>query len=765
MNKELKTKLDWALYYQSIGLSIIPVGANKISLIKWESYQDKCAIVDEINNWWKQWPDANPALVTGNVSGVVALDLDIKHGRTSKEFQIPPTVSARSGGGGEHFFFRYPLNGPVKSASAISGEGVDSRGDKGYVLLAPSVNETGGAYEWVVPFESKDDLAEMPEWLKKIIVDSISDKKWLLGKEGVSEGSRNETAASMAGKILSSMDSELWEILGWDQFEIWNSKNAPPLPGRELRSVWESIKKINASDIQDDSKKSQANILLEDILSRKDVSLFHDEQSEGYISLEIGGHQENWGCKSKALKRWIASEIYRTQKKAPGSEMIKSILAVLEGKARFDGSEIELQNRIAWHKGELWYDLTNKAWQAVKINKEGWEIVDKPPIVFKRHSHNKAQVVPIRNGDIKLFLNYIKITNEEYRLLLLVFFVSCFISDFPHVMLVVFGAQGSSKSTFSRLLRLGVDPSLLDVTGFPHNQKELIQALAHHYFLFFDNVSHISEDQSDLLCRSITGGGHTKRELYSDDEDIIYNFMRCIGLNGINLVTTRPDLLERSLLLEIERIEEMDRKTEKELFKNFENDMPSILGGVFNTIVKAMQIEPTIKLNSYPRMADWTQWGCAIAEALGFTKEEFLKAYKANINRQTEMLINENIVATAIITFMEDKEEWKDTPTELLLQLINHASFVNIDTREKYWPKGANALSRRINELSTPLKQMGILMTISTSGTERYIHIQKISKGNPIQETPTEKSIPTDDTDGIDDIIPMEQVSREEIPF
>jgi len=241
--------------------------------------------------------------------------------------------------------------------------------------------------------------------------------------------------------------------------------------------------------------------------------------------------------------------------------------------------------------------------------------------------------------------------------------------------------------------------------------------------------------------------------------------MRCIGLNGINLVTTRPDLLERSLLLEIERIEEMDRKTEKELFKNFENDMPSILGGVFNTIVKAMQIEPTIKLNSYPRMADWTQWGCAIAEALGFTKEEFLKAYKANINRQTEMLINENIVATAIITFMEDKEEWKDTPTELLLQLINHASFVNIDTREKYWPKGANALSRRINELSTPLKQMGILMTISTSGTERYIHIQKISKGNPIQETPTEKSIPTDDTDGIDDIIPMEQVSREEIPF
>ena len=114
-------------------------------------------------------------------------------------------------------------------------------------------------------------------------------------------------------------------------------------------------------------------------------------------------------------------------------------------------------------------------------------------------------------------------------------------------MLVVFGAQGASKSTLSKLARLIVDPSLIEVASFPHSQKELVQALAHHYFLFFDNVSYISEDQSDTLCKAITGGGHIKRELYSDDDDVIYSFMRCIGVNGINLVTTRPDLLEKKL--------------------------------------------------------------------------------------------------------------------------------------------------------------------------------------------------------------------------
>ena len=296
-------------------------------------------------------------------------------------------------------------------------------------------------------------------------------------------------------------------------------------------------------------------------------------------------------------------------------------------------------------------------------------------------------------------------------------------------MSVIFGPQGSSKSTLAKIIRRIIDPSLIDVASFPHSQRELVQALAHHYFLFFDNVSYISEEQSDTLCKAVTGGGHVKRELYENDEDIIYNFMRCLGLNGINLVTTRPDLLERSLLIELERIEPENRKTEKEIYENFEKDLPAILGGVFDVLVKVLKIQPTIKLNSHYRMADWALWGCAIAEALGHTKEEFLNAYQNNTVRQTEMLLNDNVVATAIMGFMNGKKEWESTPTELFRKLSNHAVFGNIDTTEKYWPKGANSLSRKLNELSSPLKEMNIFVSISTTGTKRFIKI--INKNVP----------------------------------
>ena len=734
-----KNKLESALYYQSMGLSIIPTGADKKPLIAWKQYQDKCATREEINQWWTEWPNANPALVTGKVSGVIALDLDKKHNRTSKEFSLPITACAKSGNGGEHFFFRYPKNELVKSGSAIDGEGVDSRGDGGYILLAPSVNENGGEYKWVVSPDSIDDLAEMPEWFLDLTKDDHEDKKWLSGKDGVDEGKRNDTAISMAGKILSSTDHRLWEDLGWDQLQIWNEKNLKPITESELRNTWESAKKYQDANKKTTKNLSQADVLLENILNRKDVVLFHDEQGNGHIALDIEGHREVRLCKSKAIKNWLSHEIYRTQNKAPGGEVLNSILGVLEGKARFEGQEIKLENRIAWLKDNLLYDLTDKDWQAVEINEDGWKKVNNPPILFKRYPHHKAQVEPSNDGEVRLFLKYINVVNPEHNLLLLVFLISCFIPGFPHVMLVIFGAQGSSKSTLAKLIRQVIDPSLIDVASFPRHHGELIQALAHHHFLFFDNVSHINEDQSDILCKAITGGGHIKRELYENDEDIIYNFMRCIGINGINLVTTRPDLLERSLLLEMERIDPENRKTEKELNDNFQKDLPKILGGAFDVVSQAMKIRPTIKLDMYPRMADWTIWGCAIAEALGSTKEEFLKAYENNINKQTEMLVNENIVATAIITFMESKDEHEATPTDLLRQLSNHASFIDIDTREKYWPKASNALSRRLNELSTPLKQMGLLVKISTNGTERKINIKRIQDSN-------KQSDDTDDT-------------------
>ncbi|MFN3188213.1 MAG: phage/plasmid primase, P4 family [Candidatus Paceibacteria bacterium] len=234
--------LDAALYYCALGWAIIPTNKHKTPLLKsWKEFQKRKPAEREIRTWWAKWPDANPAVITGEMSGLVVLDIDIKHNRSSKEFNIPITVCSKTGSGGEHIFFKHPKQHIKSTNGHLFGNGVDIKADGGLIVLPPGEN-TNGSYEWLV---SPDDaeIAVVPDWLMQATEKQSSSKKklWQEGLGGVSEGSRNETAASMAGVILSNTKSELQETLGWNQFILWNKTNTPPLDEIELRSVWDSI--------------------------------------------------------------------------------------------------------------------------------------------------------------------------------------------------------------------------------------------------------------------------------------------------------------------------------------------------------------------------------------------------------------------------------------------------------------------------------------------------------------------------------------------
>jgi hypothetical protein len=213
---------------------------------------------------------------------------------------------------------------------------------------------------------------------------------------------------------------------------------------------------------------------------------------------------------------------------------------------------------------------------------------------------------------------------------------------------------------------------------------------------------------------------------------VIYAFKRCVGINGINLAGTKPDLLERSILLELERIPRDRRRQEKELLDEFERERPGILGGIFDAVVRAMQIKPTVTLEDPPRMADFTAWGCAIAEAIGYARQDFLDAYDKNIHGQNEAVLGDNVLAIAVRELVENESEWEGTPSALLKKLIEVAGALDIDVdKEKDWPKAASVLGRRLNELATNLAAEGITIKRDPEGGKRIVHIRKES-GNAV---------------------------------
>ncbi len=468
---------------------------------------------------------------------------------------------------------------------------------------------------------------------------------------------------------------------------------------------------------------SQASVLIKYVES-PEVELFHDDTHNPYARIKIDGHDITLSIKERGFKRYITHQHYKDTGKAVGTDALHSALNVIEAKACFDGKEYKLHNRLCQHDGAIFFDLGN--WEAVKINSQGWDIIKNPPILFVMHKHQKGIVQShlSQKGDVMKVLEFINIKDKKERLLFVVYLISCFIPDIPHIILTVHGDKGAAKSTLFKIVKELVDPSIQKILTFPKDNTELIQILSHHHYAAFDNVSRLSDWQSDALCRACTGEGFSKRELYTNDEDVIYSYQRCIGLNGINVVATKPDLLDRSILLMLERLPKDKRKPEVQLWQAFDKVKGEILSGIFITLSKTMAIYPTIKLDELPRMADFTVWGCAIAEALGYGKDAFLEAYNSNIQAQNREAIEGSPVGELILKFMEDKQEWKGRPSELLIELESLAEAMKVNIKAKTFPKAAHVLTKRLNEIKTNLLDEGITFESKHDGHQRILTLE-----------------------------------------
>lgn len=734
--KDKHSKVEQALYYlKEKRWSIIPVGQDKKPLIPWKQFQNSHPTQEQVQEWFSN-EAVNIGIVTGKVSNLTVVDIDPRHGGTNESFEGVKTVTARTGGFGWHYYFSFEDG--IQNHTSIQ-QGVDLRGEGGYVIAPPSSHPSGNKYSWEVPPTELNVIALLPSFVKEWINQAKpKDSKSNWNPEvlkGVQEGKRNDTAASITGKLLKRFPEKEWESEAWEHLKSWNlSKNKEPLEEAELRKVFESIRDAEL-EIRQDKETPVALKIIEDV-SATEAILFHDEHKDCFIAPQ-GDGREILALDSKQFELWITRYMYQNGL-LPTNDILQKVTRAFKARALFDGSQHELHVRIAEYENAYWYDLGNGT--AVRTVKEGWAVVNESPILFRRFNHQHSQVQPERGGDLHDLVNFINVTNDEERLLFLVFTVACFIPDFPHPILVLHGPQGAGKTTPLRLLKSLIDPSVLKTLTAPDGVREFVQIAAHHYFIFLDNLSHISDSLSDALARAVTGDGFSKRQLYTDSDDIIFTFQRSIGLNGINLVVQKADLLDRSILLALERIPKEKRREEQEFWKELETKKPYLLGAIFDAVAGALKIYPTISLDSYPRMADFTRWGVAIAKALGYSQEDFLNAYYHNINKQNDEAIDASPVGTALIAYMENRESWEGPASDLLSELEKLTDELKINRASRDWPKSASTLSRRLQLVQANLAERGINVIRHDKARPRKITIQKSSENADGADMSTEQS-------------------------
>lgn len=550
----------------------------------------------------------------------------------------------------------------------------------------------------------------------------------------------------------------LWEDGGGIEFNTSSS-------GLNRKTVDKGRGEMNA-DTPSTLKQSQTSQLME--MALENCIFFRDQHNTGFA----GNKQDNgslaiYPIRSRAFKNFLSLLMFNSTGVAVGTEIINACINTLEAKAILEGEKYPLYNRVGQRDGDFYYDIGDDDWNIIKISPQGWNVIRHNVPLFRRYPHQKNQIMPNpeKPGDYLLLKKFVNLKHQKDMILVIVTVATYFIPDIPHAIIDFFGEQGSTKTTLMMILGLLADPSSLETLHLPRDRDQLIQMLQHHWVCPFDNASVLTTQQSDSLCRAVTGEGHSKRALYTNDDDVIYHYKRCIILTGINNPIIRPDLLDRAVLIETASPSD-GIKTETEVWHEFYSDLPAIFTGLLDAIVTAMKCYSDIEREfdgvELPRLADYCIWGEAIARALGYGPMEFYNAYTSHISEKDREAVEQNVIGNIVFALMDEYNDWNDTPSATYEKFCFIANELNINTNGKYFPKAPNALSRRLNEIRPNLKRMAIL--VDTGGHDekgrRYIHIwknKKVDNEDNADTVKTEKSSNNryshvdDDLDGIDD--------------
>ena len=247
--------------YIGRGWSVIPIrSGDKRPLVRWEDFQHRRPTEAEARAWFCGCREAGIGIVTGAISGLVVVDIDVRHGGDGalehierEHGRLPTTVECRTGGGGRHLYFAHP-GGLVRNKVGLA-PGIDLRGDGGYVVAPPSLHGSGLRYVWVdgrAPGNTA--IAPLPDWLLQQTLEEPARRGhpiayWRrLVCEGVAAGERNNTIASLAGHLFRH---GLDPAIVLELLLCWNRVRCrPPLVDEEVASVVTSIRRLHERDAQ-----------------------------------------------------------------------------------------------------------------------------------------------------------------------------------------------------------------------------------------------------------------------------------------------------------------------------------------------------------------------------------------------------------------------------------------------------------------------------------------------------------------------------------
>ncbi len=498
-----------------------------------------------------------------------------------------------------------------------------------------------------------------------------------------------------------------------------------------------AAKAAESSDVS--SKKTQSTELV-DLATEVAEELWHDMAGDPWITFPQNDHWEHWRVSSGAARRWLRGLYFLRTRKVPGSQALQDAIGVLEALAYHEGPEHAVYLRVAEHEGRVYVDLSDADWNAIEIQPGAWQLSNPCPVRFRRARGMFALPLPDSHGDLAELRRFVNVTSEGDWRLLVAWLLFAWRADRPYPALVLRGEQGSAKSTTGRMLRALIDPNISPLRAEPKEVRDLMIAATNSWCIALDNISYLPNWLSDAFCRLATGGGFSTRELWSDGEEALFDVIRPALLTGITDVVTNADLLDRVVTIDLPRIPEERRLTERQLWAEFNEARPRILGGLFHALSRVLTELP-LTLDRPPRMADFAENSVAAERAMRWPEGSFLNAYLGTRASERETALEGSPIAR-LIRKRADEGGFVGSASDLLAWLNQHVD--ERIQRQRGWPNQPQHLSGLLRRMTPDLRTAGWAEVEFPAhhGHARQVLIRKSWNSRPTASTPTSNGLP-----------------------
>ncbi|MDI3389638.1 ATP-binding protein [Streptomyces sp. B-S-A8] len=376
--------------------------------------------------------------------------------------------------------------------------------------------------------------------------------------------------------------------------------------------------------------------------------------------------------------------------------------------------------------GATWLDLGRNDGQSVRIHPTGWDILTPDPqeVCWRRTQLTGELPLPAKDTDgkgIDLLLRLCNFATAETECLAIAWLIGCLGPSVPVPAPFLTGPQGAGKSTGGRMLVRIIEGMSGDLRRAPKDEENLIAAVAAGWVTALDNLSHLTPDLSDAMCCIVTGAENIKRALYTDGDVVRARYRRPLLMTGIDVGVIRPDLAERLLPLRLER--PGVRRTEAELWSEFAEILPVVLGSLLDLTVKVRAAEADIPTDL--RMADFAHLCAQLDAATGLGA---LNAYRTSLDDLNDDVIEGDLLAQTVLKHADSLEPGaaqRMTSTEWLLCLTRLYAGEDCRPLPKGWPTTGKVLSDRLKRLQPTLAARGVLIDSGRTKEGRYIEMTR----------------------------------------